>query len=386
LERQGNKEQARIMARAIKLAGKGKGWVNPNPLVGAVLVKDGQIIGEGYHSFFGGPHAEVQAISVATAPVNNSTLFVTLEPCIHQGKTPPCAPLILEKGITEVIVGMKDPNPLVNGKGIEYLVNHGIKVETGIMEKEIINQNEVFLKFIKTGLPFCVLKTAMTLDGKIATPTGESKWITGEESRKKVHDLRHQYSAVMAGINTILKDDPLLNARREGNKSRDPLKIIVDSAGRIPLTAKVLTHDPQLTILAVTSAAPKEKLTELERMGAHVILCPDKNKSVDLVFLTEMLGRMDVDSVLIEGGGTLAFSALREGIVDKFIGFIAPKILGGANAPTAVGGPGIGDLSQAITVDGMSIKKSGEDAYFEGYIGKPYPLSRSPRGEGGNKP
>jgi len=372
LESTENKEIRKWMAHVIRLAEKGKGWVHPNPLVGAMLVKNGNIIGEGFHAFFGGPHAEVNAVNNSTETAQGSTLVVTFEPCIHQGKTSPCAPFIVENGIAEVIVGLKDPNPVVNGKGIDYLKSHGVKVKTGVLEDEIRHQNEVFLKFITSHLPFCILKTAMTLDGKTATITGESKWISGERSRKLVHELRHQVSAVMVGINTILKDDPMLNVRRDEKKNKDPLKIIVDTYGKIPLNANVLIHEPQLTIVATTSAAAKDKLKELERSGAQVIVCPDKNKVVDLAFLMETLGKMEVDSIMIEGGSTLSFSALKEGIVDKFIGFIAPKIIGGANAPTAVGGEGIGTLSEAMIVDRMKIKKLDDDFYFEGYLNSKY--------------
>lgn len=358
------------MARAIRLAEKGSGWVNPNPLVGAVIVKNNRVIGEGYHAFFGGPHAEVNAIHGSTESVRDSILIVSFEPCIHQGKTPPCAPFILENGIAEVIIGMQDPNPVVFGKGIDYLRSHGVKVQTGILEEEIKHQNEVFLKFITSHLPFCILKTAMTLDGKTATNTGESKWISGERSRERVHDLRHQVSAVMVGINTVLKDDPWLNVRRDGKKNKDPLKIIVDTCGKIPLDAKVLTHKPQLTIVATTEKAARDKLKQLERLGVQVIICPVKNNRVDLVFLMETLGKMEVDSVLLEGGSTLAFSALKEGIVDKFTGFISPKIFGGANAPTTVGGDGFGNLSEALIVNHMKIKKLDDDFYFEGYMDK----------------
>jgi diaminohydroxyphosphoribosylaminopyrimidine deaminase / 5-amino-6-(5-phosphoribosylamino)uracil reductase len=368
LERTENKDVKKWMARAIRLADKGRGWVNPNPLVGAILIKNGNSIGEGYHAFFGGPHAEVNAISNSSEAVKGSTLVVTFEPCIHQGKTPPCAPLIVEKGITEVIVGMKDPNPLVNGKGIDYLLSHGVKVLSGVMENEVKQQNEIFLKFITTHVPFCILKTAMTLDGKIATSTGESKWISGERSRKSVHDLRHQVSALMVGINTILKDDPALNVRREGKKNRDPLKVILDSTGKIPITANVLTHEPQLTLVATSLEMPKEKRKELERLGAQVVVCPAVNKKVDLRFLLQMLGEMDIDSILIEGGSTVAFSALKQGIVDKFIGFIAPKIVGGVDAPAAVGGEGFPALSDALMLHRLKMKRMGDDIYVEGYL------------------
>jgi diaminohydroxyphosphoribosylaminopyrimidine deaminase / 5-amino-6-(5-phosphoribosylamino)uracil reductase len=208
----------------------------------------------------------------------------------------------------------------------------------------------------------------MTLDGRIATSTGESKWISGERSRKSVHELRHQVSALMVGVNTVMKDDPSLNVRREGRKNRDPLKVILDSTGKIPLTANVLTHEPQLTIVATTAAMSQEKLKELERLGTQVVICPSLDKKVDLIFLVKMLGEMDVDSILIEGGSTVAFSALKQGIVDKFIGFIAPKIIGGVDAPAAVGGEGFKALSDALMVQRLKMKKMGEDIYVEGYL------------------
>jgi len=358
------------MKRAIFLAKRGAGWVNPNPLVGAVLVKDDHIIGEGYHEYFGGPHAEVNAINAATGPVEGATLYVTMEPCNHQGKTPPCTSLILEKGISKVVVGMHDPNPLVKGGGTTFLSQHGIIVETGIMEREIAVMNEVFVKFIATGLPFCILKSAMTLDGKIATITNTSRWITGERSRRCVHRLRQQLSAVMVGVNTVLFDDPMLNIRLRGKNYKNPLKIIVDTHGRIPLESKVLLHDPQLTIVASTELTPTSKRKEIERKGAQVLTCPLKNGKVDLEYLMKSLGTMGIDSILIEGGSTLAFSALREKIVDKVITFIAPKLVGGDLAPTSVGGEGIAKMEEAIEVRDWKVRKMGEDILVEGYLKK----------------
>jgi len=358
------------MRKAISLAKKGAGWVNPNPMVGAVLVKDGRIIGEGYHEFFGGPHAEVNAINNARETIEGATLYVTLEPCAHHGKTPPCAPVIVEKGITGVIVGMSDPNPKVSGKGIEYLSSKGIVVQTGILEDEITRMNEVFIKFITTGIPFCILKTAMTLDGKTATITQESKWISGEQSRRYVHELRQQTSGLMVGVATVIYDDPLLNTRRRNKKNKDPLKIIADTRCRIPLKSKVLTFNPQLTILATTDLADKLKCKEIERLGAQTIICPLKNDKVDLAFLVRSLGIMGIDSILIEGGSMLAYSALTEQIVDKVTNFISPKILGGKLAPTPVGGNGIEKINDAIKVAGWKMRKSGEDLLIEGYIKK----------------
>lgn len=286
---------------AVLLAKKGAGWVNPNPMVGAVLVKNGRIIGKGYHMFFGGPHAEINAINDAKEPVEGATLYVTLEPCTHYGKTPPCAPEIVKKGIRKVVIGISDPNPKVKGTGIEYLLSQGISVRVGLLEDEISRMNEVFIKFIQTGIPFCTLKTAMTLDGKIATITNASRWISGEKSRKYVHELRQQASGVLIGVDTIIYDNPLLNTRRGKKKSKNPLKIIADTRCRIPLESKVLTHNPQLTILATTEAADKSKLLEINRLGAQTLICPVKNNKVDLACLMKSLGTMGIDSILMEG-------------------------------------------------------------------------------------
>jgi diaminohydroxyphosphoribosylaminopyrimidine deaminase/5-amino-6-(5-phosphoribosylamino)uracil reductase len=356
------------MNRAIRLARKGAGWINPNPMVGAVLVKDDRIIGEGYHEYFGGPHAEVNAIAAAGDSARGSTLYVTLEPCSHQGKTPPCTQLIAGKGIRKVVIGMKDPNPLVNGKGIEFLRSSDIEVVADTPGKEILRLNEVFIKFITTGLPFCTLKTAMTLDGKTATVTNAARWISGEVSRKLVHELRQEYSAVLAGIDTIVFDNPLMTTRRSGKKSRNALKVVADSTGKIPLSAKVLQNEPQLLILATTGLADTDKLTAIERMGAQVLICPVKENRVDLPFLFRSLGVMGIDSILLEGGSTLAFTALKEGLVDKIISFIAPKILGGKGAPTPVGGEGLQVMEEAIPVRRWEFKKLGEDIMIEGYL------------------
>lgn len=361
----------KYMQRAISLAKRGMGWVNPNPMVGAVLVKDGLIIGEGFHEYFGGPHAEVNALRSVKEPsdetIAGATLYVTLEPCSHEGKTPPCAKLIAEKKITRVVIGMADPNPLVNGSGISFLKSEGIAVEVGLMEQRIRELNEVFTKFITTGMPFVVLKTAMTLDGKIATVTNASRWITGEPSRNLVHRMRQQLSAVMVGVDTVLYDDPLLNIRLKGSW-KNPLKVIADTQGRIPLESKVLINDPQLTIVATTRLADPEKLKNIERAGAQVLICPVKDHKADLRFVMKSLGTMGIDSVMIEGGSTLAFSVLQERLVDKVVSFMAPKILGGASAPTAVGGSGIASMDKAINLVNLRTRKVGNDLMIEGWI------------------
>lgn len=356
------------MRRAISLAKNGAGWVNPNPMVGAVLVKNDVIIGEGFHEYYGGPHAEVNAMNgVSDDDLAGSTLYVTLEPCSHHGKTPPCAELIAEKKISRVVIAMTDPNPLVNGKGIAFLKETGTLIETGFMEPEARKMNEVFVKYIQSNRPFVILKSAMTLDGKIATVTNASRWITGEASRRLVHHLRQQLSAVMVGVDTVIFDDPLLNIRLKGSW-KNPLKIIADTRGRISPDAKVLTNDPQLTIVATTHFADPVKLKQIERMGAQVLICPVKNQRVDLTYLMDCLGSMGIDSLMIEGGSTLAFSALQEGIVDKVMNFIAPKILGGSNAPTVVGGAGIEKMEDAINLKNLKIRPVGKDFLLEGYV------------------
>jgi diaminohydroxyphosphoribosylaminopyrimidine deaminase / 5-amino-6-(5-phosphoribosylamino)uracil reductase len=361
-------EDRKYIRRAISLAKRGMGWVNPNPLVGAVILKNGRIIGQGYHAFFGGPHAEIAAFENAAENVKGATLYVTLEPCSHFGKTPPCTDAIIAKGIKKVVVGMKDPNPLVNGNGLKVLRDAGIEVVTGIEEASILKMNERFIKYITTGKPFCTLKTAMTLDGKIATVENASRWISCEDSRKQVHELRQEYSAVMVGINTVLYDDPLLNTRRARTKSKDPLKVIVDSSGKISPELKVLKMNPQLVIIATTDKMEMNKKRDLERLGAQVIVCPQKEGKVDLGTLMFSLGKMGIDSVLLEGGSTIAFTALMSGIVDKVVSFIAPKIIGGAGAPSPVGGIGLPKMEDAIAVKNWNYRKMGTDIMIEGYI------------------
>ena len=358
----------KTMKRVLALAARGAGFVSPNPLVGAVVMKDGVIIGEGWHTEFGAAHAEVNAIAQAGAQAEGAELYVNLEPCCHQGKTPPCTGLIIRSGIKKVTIGMQDPNPLVNGKGTAFLRQHGIEVQTGILEKECKKLNEVFIKFITTHKPFVIFKFAMTLDGKIATVDNASRWITGVKSRNIVHRLRHGMSSVMVGADTVIYDDPLLNVRLTGKKRKMPLKIIADSGLRVPLEARVLTNEPQLCLFATTGKAATDKINEIRRRGAQVLVCPEKDQRVDLPFLFNRLGDMDIDSVLLEGGSTLAFSALKDGLVDKVIAFVAPKILGGASAPSPVGGSGIRAMEDALNLYDMRVRKVGEDLMIEGYL------------------
>jgi diaminohydroxyphosphoribosylaminopyrimidine deaminase/5-amino-6-(5-phosphoribosylamino)uracil reductase len=359
------------MGRALELSKKAVGFVNPNPLVGAVIVKDNRIIGEGYHEYFGGAHAEVNAFKNAKEDVEGATMYVTLEPCSHYGKTPPCAHAIVRNKISKVVIGMVDPNPIVAGRGIEILRNNGIEVITGIMNAEIKKTNEIFIKYITQKQPFCIMKTAMTMDGKIATSIGESKWISNEKSRAHVHELRHMVTGIMVGIGTVLKDDPELTTRREGKSSRNPIRIILDSKAKIPLEAKVLNCDEKTkTIIITTEFAKEAKLEAIKQKGAEVIVTPSKNNRVDLKYLMNALGERSIDSILLEGGSTLNFSALEEGIVDKIINFISPKIFGGTTGKTPVGGEGIEHVKDSILLTDTEVIRFNEDIMIEGYIKK----------------
>lgn len=356
----------KYMRMAIELAKKGVGKVNPNPMVGAVIVKDEKVIGEGYHEEYGKAHAEVNAFSSLREESKGATLYVTLEPCSHYGKTPPCVDKIIENKIAKVVVGALDPNPLVAGRGIKKLKDAGIDVVTSVLEEECKKVNEVFMKYIVEKRPFVVLKTAMTLDGKISTPSGESKWITNEESRKEVHKLRNKLSAIMVGVNTVIKDNPELTCRLEGG--RNPIRIIVDSKLRIPMESKVVIDKLARTIVATTELANKDRVLDLKKLGVEVIIIKAKNERVDLQSLMVELGKLNIDSILLEGGSTLSFSALEDKIVDKIQAYIAPKIIGGEKSKTPVGGKGIEKLSNAIMLENMKVISVGTDFLIEGYL------------------
>src|SRR3989337_1597383 len=326
------------MGIAIVLARKGIGWTSPNPAVGAVIVKGGKIIGKGYHKRIGLCHAEINALKEAGARTNGGEMYVTLEPCNHFGKTPPCTDAIIKAGIKKVFVGMKDPNPLVSGKGIKRLLNACMKVETGMLEEECRDINEPYIKYMKTRTPFVTLKLASTLDGKIASAAGDAKWITGDTARKHAHRMRAQADAVMVGISTVLKDNPELTTRLA--MGRDPLRVVIDSRLRIPLTAKVLNLERGGIIIATTEKAYESKINAL--------------------------GKREITSLMIEGGSSLAASALKEGIVDKIAIFYAPKILGREGLPM-IGQLGIKILSEAVKLKDLKCRKIGEDILIEGY-------------------
>jgi diaminohydroxyphosphoribosylaminopyrimidine deaminase/5-amino-6-(5-phosphoribosylamino)uracil reductase len=356
------------MRLALDLARCGRGRTSPNPMVGAVVVKEGRIVGQGYHERAGGPHAEVVALREAGEAARGATLYVSLEPCCHTGRTGPCTEAILEAGVARVVAAMKDPNPLVAGRGLERLRQAGLEVTVGVLEREAARLNEVFCKYITTRRPFVVLKVAMTLDGKIATRTGASRWITGPAAREYVHALRDTYDAVLVGRGTVLADDPALTVRLPQG-GRDPVRVVLDSRARLPETARVLqTGSPAPTIVAVTGDAPAERIGRLEEAGARVMVLPGEGGRVSLPALLEELGRREITSVLVEGGATVHAAALAAGVVDKVVWFVAPKIFGGREAPGPVGGPGVADPAAALALEDVEVTRYGPDICIEGYV------------------
>lgn len=354
------------MRRAIYLAKKGCGYTNPNPMVGAVIVKDGKIIGEGYHEKIGGLHAERNALKNCTEDPKGAEIYVTLEPCCHYGKTPPCTQALIEAGIKKVYVGNTDPNPKVDGGGIKILKEHGIEVETGILSEECRQINDIFFHYIQNEIPYIALKYAMTLDGKIATATGESKWITGETAREHVHKLRHRYAAIMAGIGTVLADDPMLNARIENGN--DPIRVICDSNLRIPEDSQIVKTAKQIKTIIATVSDDEEKIKRLEENGCQIIKNAPQNGKVDIKELLKQLRIMEIDSVLVEGGGILNESLIQNGCVHKVYAYIAPKLFGGEKAKTPVEGEGIEKISDAIIFDELKATPLGRDILLEGKV------------------
>lgn len=346
-----------FMALALKLAKKGN--PSPNPKVGAVVVENGKVIGKGYHKKAGEPHAEVNALQGITA--EGATLYVNLEPCSHYGKTPPCTQMIIKSGIKRVVCAMRDPNPLV--RGIEELRENGIEVEVGLMEAEARKLNEKFIKYTEKKIPFVTVKCAVSLDGKIASNSGDSKWITNEKSRRYAHRLRGEYDAILVGINTVLQDDPGLRAENEnGNEKKDPLRIIVDSTLRTPVDAKVLSDSNVL--IATTEQYNREKREILEKK-AEIWVCG--NQKVDLKELIKKLGKEGITSVFIEGGSEVNASAVKEKIVDKFLFFVAPKLITGRNAKGPIGGEGIETMDNVILLKDITVKRFDDDILVEAY-------------------
>lgn len=359
------------MRRAIALAKRGCGWVNPNPMVGAVIVKDGRIIGEGYHHAYGQPHAERDALAACKESPRGATLYVTLEPCCHYGKTPPCTDAIMEAGIAKVVVGSDDPNPKVcNSAAI--LRAAGITVEQGFLKTECDRLNPVFFHYMQTGLPYLVLKYAMTADGKIAAASGASKWITGKTARQHVHTLRHRYSGILVGIETVLQDDTLLTCRLEHR--RNPTRIICDSRLRLPPDSQICRTADTVPTIVATLSANAEKASALKAHGVQVWILPEKNGMVDLSALLQRLGNHHLDSVLLEGGGELHFSALQTGMVRELYAYIAPKLLGGRQAKSPVSGLGFPSPADAFPLSAPEITPLGQDILLHYHAERKEPI------------
>jgi len=352
----------KYMELALKLAEKGKGNVSPNPLVGALIVKRGRVVGRGWHRKCGEAHAEVCALKEAGKKSRQSIMYVTLEPCSHWGRTPPCTEKIVEAGVREVVIGTKDPNPLVSG--YSELKFRGVKTRIGILEEEAKKLNEPYMKWIKTKRPFVVVKAAMSLDGQIATRTGDSKYITGREARKFVHELRAEYDAVMIGSNTALKDNPQLTTRLV--KGRNPIKIVVDSMLKLPLSANIVKNEPTRLIMVTSKKAPKAKIKKFQQKGAHILIVDTIKGKISLQELMKELGKREISSILIEGGAELNAEAIKTRIVDKVFFFISPRLIGGGLS--ALGDLGITKVDGSIKLKNLNYKQIGRDILLEGYL------------------
>ncbi len=359
----------KFMKLAIKEARKGLGRTSPNPAVGAVIVKEGRVVASGYHRAAGMPHAEVEAFEKIGNRAPGGTLYVTLEPCNHFGKTPPCTELVLKSGVKRVVVGMRDPNPLVTGGGCEYLEKNGLEVVTGILEDECIRLNEAFIKFISTGRPFVIAKSAITLDGWTATSAQHSQWITNEKSRGFVHRLRDRVDAVMMGVGTVLVDNPAMTARFKVKQGKDPIRIVVDTNFRTPPDAKVMKNESAAPTIIATSidgnrfylgCGPHPK-------GVEALVCPTLAGKIDLAALMEKLGKMSITSVLLEGGSMILGTMLRAQLIDKFYVFIAPKILGGGDGIPMAAGRGPKTMEESLKLQNIKVRRFGDDVLIRGY-------------------
>ncbi len=354
------------MNLALTLARKGIGFVNPNPLVGAVIVKEGKIIGQGWHEIYGGWHAERNALRSCSERPNSATMYVTLEPCCHHGKTPPCTDAILQNGIRRVVIGCLDPNPLVSGKGAALLREAGAEVVTGILQDQCIELNEVFFHYVETKTPYVVMKYAMTMDGKIATASGKSKWITGTRARENVHKTRSRYSSIMVGVGTVITDNPALTCRIAGG--RNPTRIICDTNLNTPLESTIVTTAQEVKTIIATACDNREKHKPYLAQGCEIHTINRKGNHIDLNHLMLQLGKTGIDSILLEGGSTLNFSALQSRIVNKVQIYIAPKLFGGSQSKTPVGGIGIQEVNDCFSLKNQTITWFDEDILMEGDV------------------
>jgi diaminohydroxyphosphoribosylaminopyrimidine deaminase / 5-amino-6-(5-phosphoribosylamino)uracil reductase len=366
LLRRQEQSDRRYVRMACRLAEKAAGRTSPNPMVGAVLVRDGKMIATGYHQFAGADHAEIIALKKAGSKAKGATLYINLEPCNHYGRTPPCTRSLIAAGVKEVVVGMKDPNPLVSGKGLRALARAGIKVRSGVLDEKCQTLNEAFTKFITRGVPFVTLKLAASLDGKIATASGDARWISCEKSRITVHLLRNSYDAVLVGAGTVITDNPQLTCRIAGG--RDPWRIILDARLRIPLDAEFLRQrGKEKNIIVTGDTAPADKISALENLGATVWRLPAPHGAVRWLPLLKRLAKIGIASVLIEGGATTAAGALKEKVVDKMLLFYAPKLLGG-DGRYMIDSLGVEHIRQSVMLQKLKIEKSGADLLVSGYL------------------
>ena len=357
----------KYMALALELAANGKGKVEPNPMVGAVLVKDGAIIGKGYHQSFGGAHAEVHAINEGGALCKGATLYVSMEPCAHYGKTAPCVDAIIKAGISKVVAAVVDPNLITSGKGIQKLKAAGIEVVVGVMETQARRLNAPFFKLMQQGLPYIIVKWAMSIDGKISTHTGESKWITSDESRRYAHAIRCQVDGILVGINTVTRDDPLLTCRIEGG--RNPKRIILDSHAQIPANSRLLSSvNEGEIIVAVTENAPQHRVEKIRQLGCKIIQTSGADGRVDLKELFRQLGEAGMTNILVEGGSRVITSVIESRLADRAIIFIAPMIIGGEGAKPPVLGAGVSKINEAARITEITVQRFSDDIVIEGML------------------
>jgi diaminohydroxyphosphoribosylaminopyrimidine deaminase/5-amino-6-(5-phosphoribosylamino)uracil reductase len=360
-----------FMGLALKLAAKGAGWVSPNPMVGAVVVREGVVVGQGWHRRYGGSHAEVEALKAAGSLARGATVYVTLEPCNHHGQTPPCTEALLAAGVGRVVAATPDPNRRVSGGGAPFLRGKGVQVEMGLLAAEVRRLNEAWFTWVERGLPLVIIKAACSLDGKIATRTGDSQWLTGETARAFGHRLRHECDAILVGIGTVSADDPQLTTRLPRRRSKDPIRVVLDSRLRIPETARLLHLNSQApTWIATTPTAPQDKIQALQELGAEILVLPEEGGRVALKPLLEELGRQRVQSLLVEGGAEVLGSFLDQGLAAKFYFFYAPKILGGKDAYPAVAGRGAARLAEAHQARDLTLRRLGPDLLVCGYLDK----------------
>jgi len=356
------------MQMALHQARKGLGRTSPNPAVGAVIVQQGRVTAVGFHRKAGAPHAEVDALNKVDGYAPGGTLYVTLEPCNHHGRTPPCTEAILQSGIQRVVVGMKDPNPHVRGGGIAYLLQRGVTVRAGVLERACTQMNEAYIRFVTAHRPFVILKSALTLDGWTATRTNHSAWITNEKSRDFVHRMRDRADAILVGVGTVLSDDPSLTTRLRGRRGRNPVRIVVDTHLRTPSHAKVIAPDPSApTVLVAGEHVKPQRVEFFEKQGVSVIRCREVSGRIDLVALMGILGKMSVMSVLVEGGASLVGSLIREQLIDKFYLFAAPKILGGDDGIPLARGPGPERMDECLHLTEIERRRFGDDTLIIGY-------------------